>query len=407
MRHELIKAFMTAVLGITILSNIAEAKPLKVYILAGQSNMEGHAKVSTFPYIAKDPKTAAIYKEMVDSDGKPVVSKDVYISYLTNTGGWGNTKPVEKNGPLKADFGAQKNGPKIGPEYTFGIYMNKLTKEPILLIKTAWGGKSLHTDFRSPSAGPFKFNEAHLKRLQRERKNLEKEKAEKEKATGKYYKLMIDHVKKVLKEPKKYHPAYNEKDGYEIAGFVWFQGWNDMVDASIYPNRNKKDCYSDYTELLATFIRDVRNELNAPEMPFVIGVLGVEGPTKDFKKEQLRYKHIHENFRDAMAAPAETDEFKGNVAAVYTEKFWDKELDKIDLKWRNKQQELKKNKSMSQEERKKAFDEFISKSFTDREIDLIKNARSNHGFHYFGSAKILGQIGKAFAEAMNKMEDNK
>lgn len=31
----------------------AQAKPLKVYILAGQSNMEGHANARTFDYIGQ------------------------------------------------------------------------------------------------------------------------------------------------------------------------------------------------------------------------------------------------------------------------------------------------------------------------------------------------------------------
>ena len=31
------------------------AKPLKVFILAGQSNMEGHAKIETFDYIGAGP----------------------------------------------------------------------------------------------------------------------------------------------------------------------------------------------------------------------------------------------------------------------------------------------------------------------------------------------------------------
>jgi hypothetical protein len=31
----------------------AEAKPLKVFILAGQSNMEGHARIETFDYPKK------------------------------------------------------------------------------------------------------------------------------------------------------------------------------------------------------------------------------------------------------------------------------------------------------------------------------------------------------------------
>jgi hypothetical protein len=32
---------------------LLQAKPLKVFILAGQSNMEGHAESYTFSYIAK------------------------------------------------------------------------------------------------------------------------------------------------------------------------------------------------------------------------------------------------------------------------------------------------------------------------------------------------------------------
>ena len=49
----------------------AAAKPLKVYILAGQSNMQGHVNISTFDSLAGDPKTAPIFKEMRGSDGKP------------------------------------------------------------------------------------------------------------------------------------------------------------------------------------------------------------------------------------------------------------------------------------------------------------------------------------------------
>ena len=32
--------------------------------------------------------------------------------------------------------------------------MEKRLGEPVLIIKTAWGGRSLHTDFRPPIAGP-------------------------------------------------------------------------------------------------------------------------------------------------------------------------------------------------------------------------------------------------------------
>jgi hypothetical protein len=35
-------------------ATLLHAQPLKVFILAGQSNMEGHAKVETFDYIGDD-----------------------------------------------------------------------------------------------------------------------------------------------------------------------------------------------------------------------------------------------------------------------------------------------------------------------------------------------------------------
>jgi alpha-galactosidase len=76
--------------------------------------------------------------------------------------------------------------------------------------------------------------------------------------------------------------------------------------------------------LLGHFIRDVRKDLSAPKMPFVIGVMGVGG-LKDQSPSMVA-------FRQAMAAPAEMPEFKGNVIAVQTAPFWSDELNEIDLK---------------------------------------------------------------------------
>ena len=134
------------------------AQPLKVFILAGQSNMEGHAEVRTFDYIGKDPATAPLLKEMRNPDGSPRVCDKVWMSYLT--GPYDGSANGEGLGKLTTGFGARgdqptKDGGKIGPEFTFGITMEKELKEPILIIKTAWGGRSLNTEFRPPSAGPY------------------------------------------------------------------------------------------------------------------------------------------------------------------------------------------------------------------------------------------------------------
>ena len=301
----------------------SKKKPVKVFILAGQSNMEGHAAISTFDYIGKDPLTAPLLKEMRNPDGTPRVCDKVWMSYLT--GPYDGSANGEGLGKLTAGFGERGNQPtklsgKIGPEFTFGIFMEKELKEPIIIIKTAWGGRSLNTEFRPPSAGQYKLPKqiqevwdkypqgAHGVPKLEDRKKWQ---ADKDAASGVFYRMMIEHVKKVLADPKRVCPEYDAKDGYELAGFVWLQGFNDLVDGTTYPGPDQPGKYDVYSDLLAKFIRDVRKDLSAPKMPFVIGVLGVDGEGKNV------------NFRKAMAAPANMPEFKGNVVAVETAPFWD------------------------------------------------------------------------------------
>jgi alpha-galactosidase len=277
------------------------AKPLKVFILAGQSNMEGPANISTFDYIGDDPTTAPLLTMMRDSDGKPAPCDGAWISYLTGA----REDNFTLNGKLSSGYGSMwgqdrtKPGVNIGPEFTFGLVMDAASEEPVLVIKTAWGGKSLHTDFRPPSAGPYvmpKETQELWEKHPQGAHGIPKAEdrpawhAEKAAATGVYYRLMMEHVKKVLADPKQVVPDYDPADGYEIAGFVWLQGFNDMVDSHVYPKHNQPDRFATYSELLATFIRDVRKDLNAPNMPFVIGVHG-RGRTEGSILEHGRVPH--------------------------------------------------------------------------------------------------------------------
>ena len=398
----------------------AEAKPLKVYILAGQSNMEGHAKVETFDYIGDSPKTASLLAEMRGSDGKPRVCERVWISYLTGSPDKGTLG--EGFGKLTAGYGSRGNpaedGGKIGPEFTFGLSMEKATDGPVLIIKTAWGGKSLHTDFRSPSAGPYAFSPDHLESLKKRGKDIEQMKADKAKATGRYYQLMIEHVKKVLSDPKRVVTDYAPEAGYEIAGFAWFQGWNDMVDGNTYPQRKEPGGYELYSELLAHFIRDVRKDLDAPGMPFVIGVMGVAG-----LKEKPDY------FRQAMAAPASLPAFKGRVVAVETAPFWDQPLADLAMEmgvvgksaYYLKKKEphhvrkdpiaaaildkyMDKDGAMSPKQIRAFVKEYRAKRISPEKEAMWKRGASNAGYHYLGCAKTLALIGRAFAEATLAME---
>jgi alpha-galactosidase len=381
---------------------------LKVFILAGQSNMEGHAEVRTFDQIGKDPLSAPLLKEMRNPDGTPRVCDQVWMSYLTGPAdGSANGEGV---GKLTAGFGARgdptKSGGKIGPEFTFGIYMEKLLNQPILIIKCAWGGRSLNTEFRPPSAGPYPFNETQLADMKKRGVDIEKAKEEKAKASGAFYRMMIEHVKKVLADPKRVCPEYDEKAGFEIAGFVWFQAWNDLVDGSTYSAHGNPDQFSLYTDLLTKFIRDVRKDLNAPAMPFVIGLPGFEG--LDTQRSSII------SLREAMSAPAAMPEFKGNVMAVETAPFWDEKLEEIQGKFEkvndmNYQIVTKQvngpnaDGKMTEEQKKKYLEEYRAKIVTPADDALWQNGASNLGYHYFGSAKTFAQIGKAFAEAMITM----
>ena len=395
---KLLLISLVALLGVSF---SLSAKPLKVYLLVGQSNMQGHAAERTLGHLGMDPKTAPLLKAIQNADGSAKVHDQIWISSIETS-----EESGVKEGKLTAGYGAGGRDPKIGPELTFGITMQKHVGEPILLIKTSWGGKSLNTDFRPPSAGAYAFNEKQIENFEKRGKNLAEVRQEKINSTGVYYRLMLEHICKVLGDIKRVYPAYDAKSGYELAGFVWFQGWNDMVDGGTYPTRGQPGSYDAYSKNLAHFIRDVRKDLKAPKLPFVIGVMGAGGPIAKYGPDQKRYAGIHGEFRKAMAAPAKVPEFKGNVTAVLTENYWDQQLSElVDRRGKvnAKRRELAKDKSLNREQRDKALAELNAKLFTKEELKVLELGVSNAAYHYLGSAKILGQIGKAFADALAGM----
>jgi alpha-galactosidase len=252
----------------------AGKSPVKVFILAGQSNMEGAGAVKASPnsqnggqgtleYLVKAPATAEQFKHIVDSNGKWVVRNDVWIWFL------------DRKGDLTVGYGAASD--RIGPEFQFGHFMGDYFDNQVLLIKTAWGGKSLAKDFRPPSSGG---------------------------QVGPFYTEMLKHVKNVLGNLKAHFPDYDGR-GYEIAGFGWHQGWNDRIDQGFN---------DEYEKNLANFIRDVRKDLGVKDLPFVIAETGMSG------REETHPRAL--SLMRAQAAVADYTEFKGNVAFVGTKDFY-------------------------------------------------------------------------------------
>lgn len=110
----------------------------KVFILAGQSNMVGQVQDGLIEHQAKDPKTAKLFAHL-RKDGQWVTRDDVFIKF-------GN-----KHGGLTKAYGSR--GKRTGLELEYGTTLGEHFKEPVLLIKTSWGGHSLFKNFRPPSAG--------------------------------------------------------------------------------------------------------------------------------------------------------------------------------------------------------------------------------------------------------------
>lgn len=128
---------LVASLWLTKASSADESKTVKVFILAGQSNMEGKAPNALLDHQATDGKTKALFAHLRKND-QWMVRDDVFIKFLDRKGG------------LTIGYGSPD---RTGVELEFGIVMGNHFDEPVLLIKTAWGGHSLFKLFRSPSAG--------------------------------------------------------------------------------------------------------------------------------------------------------------------------------------------------------------------------------------------------------------
>ncbi len=111
--------------------------PVKVFILAGQSNMDGQADIRTLDFLGEDPDPArAALLKTFKPDGQLMTRADVWV---TSGGVSGNLGP---------GYGGRKNydkpGSCIGPEYSFGHYMAEASANQVLLIKYAPGGQSLY-----------------------------------------------------------------------------------------------------------------------------------------------------------------------------------------------------------------------------------------------------------------------
>ena len=394
---------LTIALTFALLDNtvVAGGEQLKIFILAGQSNTVGHARAHTIAtlYASDSPRDKRLLNMVIDNDDLNRSTLEAQLEHARKldevSGGISNSKvkalkdgpeklAIEKQvaamkdkhqaykdlvsascvvsdrvyinsiadrnkkaGKLAIGYGADPS--KIGPEYGFGLSMAEKIDGPILLIKTSWGGKSLNYNFRPPSSDEYVLSE----------KEQASDKIEEIRANaGLNYRMMNEAIQQVLDNLKDNHPAYDEEAGYKIAGFVWFQGFNDQFSP---------DFRDSYEANMVNFIKDIRKHYDEPSMPFVIGVLGT-GRTKE---------KVDENVVSlGQRAAAKSSEFKGRVTSV--ESYLDYSL-------------------YSHAVFEKGWPEHF------HEWDTVGSDRP---YHYLGSGAFFVRLGDSFAQAMQQCLSN-
>lgn len=281
----------------------AQVKPVKVFILAGQSNMVGHGKGEEGRNPKFDPKgpkgkenpehivgglgsLRAMVNEnpakfgpkgttpLMDANGKWLVRNDVKIYAFCN----GKTN----KGGLGLGYAEPGAATWFGPEFGFGHIVGNALADDVLIIKVSTGGTSLAGNWRSPVAVAKRGGEV-----------------------GPQYAHMVKTVKEVLADVGREFPEFAGRK-HEVVGFGWHQGWQDGCDAKMA---------AEYEANMTDFIQDVRREF-APNMAFVIANSGFFGDKQKGIRAQVR------EAQDAMADAGKYPQFKGNIAVVDTRPMW-------------------------------------------------------------------------------------
>jgi hypothetical protein len=394
MKERMVRLVLSAALALAALANTVSAQdsragkpqrrfkgPVKVFILAGQSNMEGLGGVNTLDALGDHPTHGYLLKKIKKADGSIVVRDDVFVSYQRGA------EKIKR--PLTLGMGGWGKD-WFGPELMFGIQMGDYYEEPVLLIKTCWGGKDLYYDFRPPSAGKPAYDIG-----------------KRETEMGENFRKMIEEVHQCLGKLDTDFPQFQGLN-YDLCGFVWFQGWNDMCSG-------KKEAWNEYCSNFVHLVQDLRAEFKVPNLPVVVGELGCGGENDTGQIP----------FRLAQAKIATCPELEGRVGYVRTAPFWYPALDELPRKLGAEEGRVRQKVAAQVKEETKAkagssdpkkmeqlVNEALAKALNDdAEYQKVKKEHDRHVSnwycHYNGSGRVYCLVGFSLAEAMKPLLEKK
>jgi len=202
------------------------------------------------------------------------------LQFQGNLSGSGRLSFNQRQGRLKPNFGARRD--TYGPELMFGHYLGAVMIDDILLLKVVQGGTDIRVDWKTPCSTQNTGN------------NL----AAEELAQDSLYDALITKAKEIQDPTKlaQHFPQYAGKTA-QIAGFVWFQGWNDGLNALNQSN---------YETNLTCMLNDLRADLDMPKMPIVIAQSHVGEPDNPVQVAQAQ---VAQAFDSCEMVP--TDDLSG------------------------------------------------------------------------------------------------
>ncbi len=294
----------------------AADKPVKVYIMAGQSNMVGIGYTyginpgSMETILMRDKK----FPHMVEGSSYST-RNDVYYRGVISAIG---------DGPLQVGI----TGNRVGPEHGFGHIMGWYHEEPVLLIKASQGNRSIGWDFYPPGSPQYVVGDmtyAGYGETPNKWLTTDTNPTPVTWYAGKQYdECFLDesdwapagagfdavtNAADVLANFDTLYPDWAAQ-GYEIAGFVWWQGHKDHTDGVYAPR---------YEQNLVNLIHSLRTDFNAPNAPFVVASIGFGGGAVGDKP--ANYQLVH-NGQMAVGDPAQYPGFAGTVKSVNTLPYW-------------------------------------------------------------------------------------
>ena len=247
-------------------------KKVKVFIIMGQSNTleMGKVKGDKEGSLEYATKTEKLYPFMVDDAGNWTVRKDVRNLHVMGSGGPGKSS-VKRNDWLTV------SGGKIGIETGIGHQLGNALDEPVLILKSSIGNRSLGWDLLPPGSPSYEF-EMEVKNRQTKQLEtfhlrwLRSESGQVGKGRDRTQAHRLEGWHPVRRRRRsrqgcaqelgKYYPGATE---YEVAGFLWWQGDKDRYNAGHA---------SKYEKNLNNLITALRKDFNAPKAKFVCATLG-------------------------------------------------------------------------------------------------------------------------------------